>query len=336
MERAKSRREIERLRRQRERERKIRARRRRALLLMLVLIAAVVGTVLYLNRDKGTAEELDNQIQTENVSTRIDNNIGNEVLSKESFFDNSAILGNSIANSVSVYGIIPATDIYSNISVDIESVYTTQAENSTTSIIDHLKGKSFKKVFLIFGEMELKWEDNRRFYKSYCNLLEDVISYQPKADIYLVGIPPVSINADDGVMHTIKAYNNQLIRLAANYGVKYVNSVNALKASDGYLPDNVSADGINLDKDSCIKLLNYASKKAYVPSLSDDDLSDNEKTDEDDENEADEEATAKPSKASSDSGDSKSDSTKNNVDSEPEPTVNVFKSSAVRNNGGGL
>ena len=158
----------------------------------------------------------------------------------------------------------------------------------------------------------------KEFIESYTNLIDKVKSYQAKAQIYVISIPPstretTSSGAYGMKLEKIKEYNKRIKAMAADEEVYYVDSVAALGKDDGYLPRGVSADGINLNRGSCIDLLQYITKKAYIP--------DSNGVSNDDESEDDEDApksTSAPKKSSSQS-------------SEPEPTVNVLKDSIKPN-----
>ena len=142
---------------------------------------------------------------------------------------------------------------------------------------------------------------------------------QPDTTIYVLGIPPVSANASELnsniTMSKIKSFNKRIISLAVDEELYYVDCVDALGDNKGFLPQGVSADGVNLNKAAVIDLLYYIQKEAYIPASSD--LADTDDGEEDDEKDDEkDEPTSEPT--------DKSDKTSAPTAS-PTPTVNVLK-----------
>ena len=237
---------------------------------------------------------------------------------KLSFFKDSAFAGNALAETIGMYGLLPETDFYSGVNVDLNNVYKVTTSGSTTSIAEQFKSKRFNKVFLAFGENELKTMTSSEFKSKYRELADKLIDYQPKARIYLIAIPPVTSKVSESnekITDTrIREFNKKIMSLAVDLNLYYIDSTDALGDNKDFLPKGVSADGINLNKSAVIDLLYYSTKEAYIPNTND--LADFDKGDED-VSEEDEEEEAKPQQY---------------VNSTPAPTVNVLKDSAINKN----
>lgn len=321
-------------RRRRERERRARQRRN----CMIVVILAIAAVILIISKgcfakkdsvvSETTQQESDTAVQeTQTVNAEQYESKIDITDVKTSFFDNSAFLGNSVAESIGMYNLLDDADFYTDIKLDVDNVYTTATGYSTTAAIDQLKSKQFAKIFLSFGEAEIEANNVKAFIKSYKGLIDKIKSYQAKAQIYVISIPPSTRETTSSGLYgmtlgKIKEYNKRIKAMAAEKEVYYIDSVSALGKDDGYLPRGVSADGINLNRGCCIDLLQYITKKAYIPDVNsvsdvDDDDEDTEETD-DDEDEP--EKTAAPKKSSAGA-------------SEPEPTVNVLKDSVQKSGG---
>ena len=314
-------------RRKRERERRARQR-RNCMIIVIVAIAAVILIIskgCFGKKDSAVTEQpapeqsetLEQEAQTKDVQ-RYESAIDITDVNT-SFFSSAAFLGNSVADSIGMYNLLKEADFYTDITLDVDNVYTTATGYSTTAAIDQLKSKQFTRVFLSFGELEIASDDVKEFIKSYTNLIDKVKSYQAKAQIYVISIPPstketTSSGAYGMTLGKIKEYNRRIKAMAASEDVYYIDSVAALGKDGGYLPHGASADGINLNRGCCIDLLQYITKKAYIPDK-------NSLSDEDEDDVLDEEdnpkSTAAPKKRSS-------------SESEPEPTVNVLKDSVKK------
>ncbi len=350
------RREQERKRRERER----RARRRRNCTLIVMLIAAGAAAAVCLKycagggetqsgADRNTAAEA--TVQPSAAAAAPSAPAGTPIPVSEletSFYRESAFVGNALADGIEAYGILPDTDIYAKVGIDLDNAYTTAADNDSMSVVDQLKSKNFSKVFLFFGESELASNDASGFEDKYAELIGKVKSYQQEARIYVVSIPPVTKETSESsasgmTVRNIRSYNNALRRLAADEEVYYADAYEALADDDGYLKSGVSADGINLDRDSYIIMLNYIADNAYIPDSSDNSGSSEEDTDGEEENtedpdssgdeDEDTEPTSRPrptAESERDSGGEEEEPT-----ATPRPTVNVLKDSAVSGSSGG-
>lgn len=331
------------------RERLRRARRRRNCTITVILIAliAVIAVVFKSCSDNNSEKNLQNNTSQTTV-TQAPKPVSSLIPVSEldtSFYDNAVFIGNSIADGIALYGLLPQTDIYAKVGLSLDSVYTTAADNDSTAIADQLKSRKYSKVFLCFGEAELSSENSSDFKDKYTELIEKVKSYQSSARIYLVAIPPVSKNSEENGMDisNIKTYNDTIKRLAASEDVYYADAYTALADDDGYLKSGVSADGINLNRDCYIEMLNYIADNSYIPDLSDIDSESDESSDDKDTAESDnskdskdssdnskkEESTEKPSKSTESPKPDKDETDSEKSTEEPEPTVNVLKDSAM-------
>lgn len=129
-------------------------------------------------------------------------------------------------------------------------------------VIDELKGKSYGKVVLVFGENELGWSSQGAFANDYAKVIDAVRQRQPNATIYVHSIFPVtkslSDRNEDMVNNArIRDYNSQLKTLAAQKGAVYLDAAGAFQDSDGNLPNSATPDGVHLNRQHCLKWLDY-------------------------------------------------------------------------------
>ncbi len=309
-------------RRRKERQRRARQRRNCALIVIFVAIVAMVYVFANAGKDgQNQPTQTAPPQQTENVikeayTTKLDiSDIST------SFYKNCAFAGNALAESVEMYSILSEADFYTSINADLENVYTLTPSGSTISISDQFKSKKFKKVFLVFGENELKWESSSKFKTYYADFVEKIKEYQPNAGIYLFAIPPVTeeVATSDGYITKtlIKEYNKRIKSIAVSEEVYYIDSYNALSASGGFLPQGISSDGISLNKAAVLELLSYAQDESYIPEEAD--MAEDEEASED-------EATA--DEENTDETEKEPEKTKK-PEASAQPTVNVLKSTAA-------
>ena len=111
-----------------------------------------------------------------------------------SCFDDCAFIGNSRVLDLKNYGL--AENVYASVGLTVDTVFTEKASGSSVVIIDELKGKHFKKVFLMFGDNECGWPNTSVFIKRYAKVIAAVRERVPEAEIYLQSVLPISRAAD--------------------------------------------------------------------------------------------------------------------------------------------
>ncbi len=307
----------------RQRQRRTKRRQLLAIIVLVAAIAALAALIIIRNADKTDAPTSQTTAETTDISPTLLSPRYTTTLNTDdinlSFFKNSAFLGNSVADTINKYNLVPSCDFYTSVNLDVDNVYSTIIGYSATTAADQLKTKKFNKIFLSFGEREIASGNAYDFADSYESLVEKIKSYQTTSQIYLIAIPPITKSASNAqtygmTMEKVREYNEEIRNIASDLGVFYINSPSALAGADGYLHDGVSADGINLNRDCSIELLSYISKSSHDPDKIEEDEAETE-------NSETETSTASPSATPR--------STATPQSEEPEPTVNVLKDSAI-------
>ena len=177
-----------------------------------------------------------------------------------SCFNDCAFIGNSRVLDLKNYGL--AENVYASVGLTVDTVFTEKASGSSVVIIDELKGKHFKKVFLMFGDNECGWPNTSVFIKRYAKVIAAVRERVPEAEIYLQSVLPISRAADAKNEYgcnnaAINKVNEAIKQLAKNEGVHYINPAASMTDSQGFLPDEAASDGVHLRKKYCRIWLNY-------------------------------------------------------------------------------
>lgn len=245
----------------------------------------------------------------------------------DTYYKNAVFIGDALADGIGMYSLLPECNVYAKVGLTVKNVYSTAADNDTIAIIDQLKSKKYAKVFLAFGESELMSGNVSDFKKDYEELIGAVKDYQSSARIYLMAIPPVSEAASTryGITDSkIKSINSAIKQLASSMSVYYSDCYKGIVEKDGFLAEGVSADGINLDKATYLKMLDYMSKHSFIPGDEDEeeDVSSSDKEYNEDED-ADENESANSEDESTDNEDESMDDS----NPTPKPTTNVLKDS---------
>ena len=168
----------------------------------------------------------------------------------DSFFADTAILGNSLIDGLRMYSKLKTVDFYCGTSM---SVYT--AMNSKTvrlwngaygTQLDAMAQKQYGKVYIELGINEIGGSVDT-FIKNYRTMLDKIRAAQPNAVIYLMAITPTS-RAKTGTSFSrdrVIMYNTALYNLAAEWGCYYLDDFTPLADSEGYLPSSQTWDGVH-------------------------------------------------------------------------------------------
>ena len=171
-------------------------------------------------------------------------------------FEDAAFIGNSIMKSLFNYRVIPTADFFTRSSLNVRSVYTTSTDTGTVPIIDMIDtrqgAEAYSDVFLLFGLNEMGYHLNS-FINLYGQLVDDVKVRQPGATVYVLSVFPVTAKtsgtSQTGVTNeNIVRMNESIREMCAQRGAVYVDVYSHLINKNGCLPDNVSTDGIHLNK----------------------------------------------------------------------------------------
>lgn len=175
-----------------------------------------------------------------------------EAVADEHFSD-TAFLGNSLVRGLELYGGLKNADFYAVTSTSVINIGVNrevQLENGETgTLLQALAEKQYGKIYILLGVNEISFETDY-FIELYGQLLDTIGEQQPDAEIYIMGLTPVteekSGEGDLFAMARVNEYNAALTELAAARGCWYVDLVDALADESGYLPKAESTDGIHL------------------------------------------------------------------------------------------
>lgn len=182
----------------------------------------------------------------------------------DDFFADAVFVGDSRTEGFKLYSGLKTANILAAKSISVVNIYSEDVINSGNgdyvSIIDALSRQVYSKVYIMLGINELGYGIDR-FIELYSALIDNIREIQPDADIYIQAIIPVSkekaetntIYTNDRICH----FNEELLRLAAQKELFFIDTYNAFLDEEGFLPEDASFDGVHLYKDYCVRWLEY-------------------------------------------------------------------------------
>ena len=186
---------------------------------------------------------------------------------EDEFFSDALFVGNSLVHGLWGFGGIGSADYAAATSASVVNLDRVRnealwgvAEEDAPSVEESLSLGSYGKVYLLLGINEIGFEPED-FIKLYSLVLDTVAEAQPEADIYIMGLTPVTEEKDaEGypfTMERVLAYNEALKALAEEREMYFVDLVEALADESGFLPEADSTDGIHLVREKYPKWADY-------------------------------------------------------------------------------
>ena len=169
----------------------------------------------------------------------------------DSFFTDTAILGNSLVVGLSVYSNLRTPDYYCVTSMSVASaLYTRDVplwNGSYGTQLDAMAQKQYGKVYIELGINEIGGSVSA-YISNYRAMLDQIRAAQPNADIYIMAITPTSRDmvSTSFSKERVIMYNEALHQLAAEWGCYYLDDFTLLADSEGYLPYADTWDGVHL------------------------------------------------------------------------------------------
>lgn len=178
------------------------------------------------------------------------------------YYADAAFLGNVITSGLWLYnndGLLPADTSHwycaDKLTVQGASPYAAQ-----------MPAETFGKVYIGFGMYEVNYQ-KETLRAAFSAIIDQVRASQPDAIIYLMSVTPVSKYCDENLQYTRNAvisFNSMLQDIAREEQVWYLDVYPVLCGEDGYLPSNVTPDGITFNPDHYQKWFDYL-RTHYVP-----------------------------------------------------------------------
>lgn len=146
----------------------------------------------------------------------------------DGYFDNSAMLGNSLAQGMQLYSGLEGMSFfcYQSITVNTADTYVTQ-----------LCQRQYDRVYIEYGVNEI-YMDISAFTEAYGRIIDRIRAAMPEAEIYVMALTPVTAARSAGgsfTMTRIRAINSALHDMAAEKECWYLDCCESLCDDTGYL-----------------------------------------------------------------------------------------------------
>jgi len=186
----------------------------------------------------------------------------------DSYLENCAFIGDSITSGFSSYKFVPVKNVFAQVGLRTDTVLTSKFDNTdsgSVTLLDGLKTLSPESVYIMLGSNGIAWQDNEKMITEYGGLIDSIRETIPDAQVYIMSVTPVGAikeniaTPEEGkILNTqIDSFNLRLADLASKKNAAYLDINTMLKGSDGRLPEDISRDGMHLNKATYEKVIEY-------------------------------------------------------------------------------
>lgn len=169
----------------------------------------------------------------------------------DSFFNDACIIGNSLVDGLSYYSGMRGMTYYSTTGMTVISAYSRYDFISPLGTYETAVGAACKgdysKIYIELGINEIGLEVPR-FIAYYSQIIQQLQSSLPDAEIYILSLTPVNTGRDSGgvfTMASVNAYNEALKMLAIEKGCYYLDCVTTMVDETGFLNNADTWDGVH-------------------------------------------------------------------------------------------
>lgn len=171
----------------------------------------------------------------------------------DGYFDDAVFLGDSLTVGFQSYSGFTGATFLCRTSMSVGGVFNTESDGS--SLVDKVKAANPGKIYIMLGvNEEISMSNKENVMNKFVKLIDKLKQDNPDALIYLQSIFPVSQpqeNSGRVKNDVIYSYNDDLIKIAGDKQIYYVDVYNAVTDENGYLRNELTFDGIHLGSDGC-------------------------------------------------------------------------------------
>lgn len=183
----------------------------------------------------------------------------------ETYFGKCAFVGDSITVGLSDYQLVPIKNVYAEIGMNIEKINTDTIQTAfgETTVLEGLKQAKPENIYIMLGSNGISWLSINEMISYYAEFVDSVKENLPDTNIYVLSIPPVTAERESAeeepiLNSDIDKYNSELLKMANDKSIYYVDINTALKGNDSKFPaENAAEDGMHFKKTTYSIMLDY-------------------------------------------------------------------------------
>lgn len=224
------------------------------------------------NKNENNAEKIPVFPEDKNLYTTV----------AKDYFDDALFIGDSRTMCLELYGNWKNATYYTMQGISVWKILQENvaklSDGTPTTLENALKGKQFKKIYIMLGVNELATGTADTFFAQYKKVVDKIVELQPEATIFVQSIIHVSkekSEAEEFINNpTINERNIKLYSLCDNEKIFFLDANKVLDDENGALKSEYSFDGVHLTADYLYiwkeYLLNHGLKALIPPPVIED------------------------------------------------------------------
>ncbi len=233
------------------------------------VLSQEMDIVVPANSDKNNEQASSEDEQTDS-DANADESVVNPVAESEAvdseYLDSCVFIGDSIMYGLSSYGLVPASNVYASMSMDVSEAETQTIQTSQygeVTILEALESSMPQNIYIMLGSKGSAYMTPSQMYSDYSSFVNKVKSTCPDANIYLISVPPVT-NAKEQSKESpvqnsdLDSFNELVLEYANTHDVYYLDLNSYLKDDTGKLPAaDAENDGVHFKYSTYEKFIDY-------------------------------------------------------------------------------
>ncbi|WP_206460358.1 GDSL-type esterase/lipase family protein [Anaerovorax sp. IOR16] len=186
---------------------------------------------------------------------------------ENTYFSDAVFIGDSRTEGFRLHAGLTEAGYLTAKGLNVKDVFEKpliKENNGTKTIAQALRERTYQKYYIMLGANELGWVYTDIFTDKYGQIIDLIREVNPNATIYVQSILPVTDekSQSDAIYNNtnIVRFNELLKVLAQEKSVIYLTVNEAVQKEDGALQEEATTDGVHLNKEYCVKWLEYLKK----------------------------------------------------------------------------
>lgn len=197
--------------------------------------------------------------------TRFSKPLPESDMRETAYFSDAVFVGDSITTGIDLYSSLTNTKVVASTGINLETVLTAKTvrnkNGDKVTIPEAVKELSPAKIYIMLGTNGIDWMSVDQMIDQYQKVFDTLKKDSPNAVFYIQSIPPVTREKEkksSGLnVKKIVEFNQRLLKLAEKNRAYFVDVHSAVKGEDGYLPSNISPDGVHFNAATYVTWVEY-------------------------------------------------------------------------------
>ena len=203
-----------------------------------------------------TSSEAESSAPESSQDTGLDALIGEPIPESDpvdaSYLDDAIFVGDSLTTGLSLYGVLPEEQVLADTGINPQTILNKaciEQNGVEKTVVEAASSLSLAKIYIMLGANGVAFLNFDDIIGWYGELIDELQAGHPDAMIYVQSVLPVTrgkeLEQENLTNERITELNGMIAELAAEQGAFYLNVSEAIADENGYLPDDLSADGMH-------------------------------------------------------------------------------------------